>query len=120
MAVAGFVQIRESLYTPRTVPLEAILDDASVLLLHLRAYAVAHLSSFTRESTQQRGTLEAHQILPPPRRSVSSLCLLIFKAKNKKPLLNICNKHGKGAGTLICGQPRPGGREMRWQLLSTF
>lgn len=54
LAVAWFIQSSESVYNTRAVTLAAIPDDARVLPLHLRAHTVAHLSSFARESNQQR------------------------------------------------------------------
>lgn len=54
LSVAWFIQISESVYNTRAVTLAAIPDDARVLPLHLRAHTVALLSSFARESNQQR------------------------------------------------------------------
>lgn len=65
------------------------------------------------------GTLEANKIPPPPRNSVCFFPFTCCFLAGKKHLLNICNKHSKGAGMLIWGQPRQGRREMGWQRLST-
>lgn len=68
------------------------------------------------------GTLEANHVLPPPCISVCFFfpfilfCLFVYLRIQKTSILpDICNKHGKVAGTLIWGQRRPRCREMRWQ-----